>query len=158
MTDAKLIETLTDERLKENPYLPEDDPITVTTRSLRAMIASRDAALSREAALVKRAEEAEGKLCAAREVVETFNTECHRTACHVALAIFKERMRKVLSSPTPHECAEARRVRHAIANYHLALDQRKHGGIAAGTAIKEIEGILEMPWVRDAELRRRGKG
>jgi hypothetical protein len=37
-------------------------------------------------------------------------------------------------------------VKQAISKYHTALNERKHGGVAQGAAISEIEGLLDMPW------------
>lgn len=50
---------------------------------------------------------------------------------------------------------ERDRMREAISDYYLALDERQHGGIAMDRAFQKIEGILGMRWVRGAELRRR---
>ena len=37
-------------------------------------------------------------------------------------------------------------VKEAIKVYHMALDNRKHGGVAQDKCIKSIESILNMPW------------
>lgn len=44
-------------------------------------------------------------------------------------------------------------VRGAIGNYHLALDRREHGGVAAGSALDVIQAALNTPWVQDAALK-----
>lgn len=46
------------------------------------------------------------------------------------------------------------KVRGAIRRYHLALDRRQHGDVAAHTALGEIMAALDMPWVSGAEARR----
>lgn len=52
--------------------------------------------------------------------------------------------------------AELAAIVAAVRDYHLALDLRQHGGVAAGKAIAEIERALAMPWVQGAEQARRG--
>lgn len=37
-------------------------------------------------------------------------------------------------------------VKKIVQNYHLALDRRQHGGVAAGKAIKRLETLLGMYW------------
>lgn len=44
------------------------------------------------------------------------------------------------------------RVRQAIRDYHFALDNRQHGGVAADTALKAIEAALGTHWVQGKEL------
>lgn len=34
----------------------------------------------------------------------------------------------------------------AVGRYHLALDNRQHGGIAANNLVNEVMDILDMPW------------
>lgn len=34
----------------------------------------------------------------------------------------------------------------AVEEYHRALDNRKHGGIAQSEAIQKIEAVLDMHW------------
>lgn len=51
--------------------------------------------------------------------------------------------------------AELAAVIHAIRDYHLALDQREHGGVAAHKAIEAIQTALNMPWTQGAEAARR---
>lgn len=46
-------------------------------------------------------------------------------------------------------------IRHAIANYHYALDTRQHGGVASGEAVHAISLALHMPWQQGAEALRR---
>lgn len=41
-----------------------------------------------------------------------------------------------------------------IAQYHLALDNREHGGVAQDRAIKAIEKLLEMPYEQGRETKR----
>lgn len=43
-------------------------------------------------------------------------------------------------------------VRAAVTAYHLALDQREHGGVAAGQALGAIEQALGTPWVQGKAL------
>ena len=50
---------------------------------------------------------------------------------------------------------ERERIMSAIHDYHFALDERRHGGIAAELAIGAIQQILTMPWVQGAEQKRR---
>ncbi|CAB4127114.1 hypothetical protein UFOVP78_49 [uncultured Caudovirales phage] len=59
-------------------------------------------------------------------------------------------------------CAELERqrsalaaVRAAVADYHLALDRREHGGVAQDRAVKAIEETLDMPWRQGEEMKRR---
>jgi hypothetical protein len=44
------------------------------------------------------------------------------------------------------------KVTGAIKGYHLELDQRRHGGVAAQHALMKTEEALGMPWVQGAEL------
>ena len=39
-------------------------------------------------------------------------------------------------------------IKEEIREYHRALDNREHGGIAQDKCITAIEQILEMPWVQ----------
>ena len=48
-----------------------------------------------------------------------------------------------------------RAIRQAIADYHLALDNREHGGLAANNAFATIQGALDMHWVQGAEKAKR---
>lgn len=45
-------------------------------------------------------------------------------------------------------------IRAAIREYHLALDNRDHQGVAAGKALDSIRETLRMPWVQGKELKR----
>lgn len=44
------------------------------------------------------------------------------------------------------------KVRDAITGYHLALDERQHGGVAANAALDAIQDALGMQWVQGAAL------
>lgn len=44
-------------------------------------------------------------------------------------------------------------VRKAVSEYHLALDSRQHGGVAAGRAVDIIQAALGMPWVAGEALK-----
>ena len=37
-------------------------------------------------------------------------------------------------------------IRKAITEYYIALDNRKHGGVAIDIAFKKIEQLLDMSW------------
>lgn len=58
------------------------------------------------------------------------------------------------------EAAEAKvaNVRKAVAEYHLALDRRQHGGVAADACLTKVQVALEMPWVQGAALAEIGGG
>lgn len=43
-------------------------------------------------------------------------------------------------------------VRQALAAYHLALDQRQHGGVAAGRALDEIQTAMGRHWTQGVAL------
>lgn len=43
-------------------------------------------------------------------------------------------------------------IRNVIRAYHLALDKREHGGVAADHALQAIQEELEMPWQQGKEL------
>ncbi|MFR9719886.1 hypothetical protein ACL00X_11070 [Aeromonas diversa] len=40
----------------------------------------------------------------------------------------------------------------AVTRYHLALDRREHGGVAASKLVNEVQDILGMPWIQGAAL------
>lgn len=40
----------------------------------------------------------------------------------------------------------------AVTRYHLALDRREHGGVAASKLVDEVQDILGMPWIQGATL------
>ncbi|MFM5187386.1 hypothetical protein [Aeromonas caviae] len=40
----------------------------------------------------------------------------------------------------------------AVTRYHLALDQREHGSVAASQLVDEVQNILGMPWIQGATL------
>lgn len=42
-------------------------------------------------------------------------------------------------------------IEQAIRDYHFALDNREHGGVAAGKAIDAIEELLGRPWRQGEE-------
>lgn len=44
-------------------------------------------------------------------------------------------------------------IRRALFDYHLALDQRQHGDVAADNFVKACETILQSPWERGEALR-----
>ena len=48
-----------------------------------------------------------------------------------------------------------RLVRQAVRDFHYALDNRKHGGVAAGAAMNAIELALNMYWQQGQEADRR---
>lgn len=68
---------------------------------------------------------------------------------------FAERLQKKVehhkATNTFYESNEDK-IRQAIRRYYLALDQRKHGGLAQNNAFHEIEDILGMTWVQGQEL------
>lgn len=43
-------------------------------------------------------------------------------------------------------------VRKIIDDYHVALDRRHHGGVAAGQAVNALEHLLGMPWEQGKAL------
>lgn len=45
-------------------------------------------------------------------------------------------------------------VGEAVTRYHLALDRREHGGVAASKLVDELQDILDMPWIQGAALDR----
>ena len=45
-------------------------------------------------------------------------------------------------------------VGEAVTRYHLALDRREHGGVAASKLVDEVQDILDMPWIQGAALAR----
>lgn len=45
-------------------------------------------------------------------------------------------------------------VGEAVIRYHLALDRREHGGVAASKLVDEVQDILDMPWIQGAALAR----
>ncbi len=123
-----------------------------------------NAALSREAALAKRAEEAEGKLCAARDELgnianaKRFQRDHFRDDTEFA-DWAQSRARFTLSSPTPHVCAEARQLKKltdaqemelaGLYRYVTAVLTREHKE-HAGSEEKQHCGICKLL----AELRR----
>lgn len=40
----------------------------------------------------------------------------------------------------------------AVTRYHLALDRREHGGVAASKLADEVQDILGQPWIQGAAL------
>lgn len=44
------------------------------------------------------------------------------------------------------------KIRDAITRYHLALDERQHGGVAASAALDAIQETLGMQWVQGTAL------
>jgi hypothetical protein len=46
------------------------------------------------------------------------------------------------------------RIRAALEEYHLALDRREHGSVAAHTLINKLQNELNMPWVQGAAPKR----
>lgn len=40
----------------------------------------------------------------------------------------------------------------AVTRYHLALDQREHGGVAASKLVDAVQDILGMPWIQGSAL------
>lgn len=46
-------------------------------------------------------------------------------------------------------------IEEEITEYHKALDNRGHGGIAQGKCLRSIMGIMRMPWVQGATLEER---
>lgn len=65
-----------------------------------------------------------------------------------------------LAAPAaPAGCPDLlQKVRDALHRYHLALDFRMHGGVAAGEAINAIERALGTPWVQGAARRAAAPG
>lgn len=47
------------------------------------------------------------------------------------------------------------KVRQAVAVYHLALDNREHGGIAAHYLVEAVQQALGMPWRQGVEKAKR---
>jgi hypothetical protein len=43
-------------------------------------------------------------------------------------------------------------VGEAVIRYHLALDRREHGGVAASKLADEVQDILGQPWIQGAAL------
>lgn len=123
------------------------------------MIVDTDASL--RAALAAK-ENAEAALCRAREIQAAFPvpTPQHDTDFQKGFAEgIGYVMKSALSSstPCPHELAE-KRLREAVSDYHLALDNREHGGVAQDKAFRRIEEILGMRWIRGEEKLRRRSG
>lgn len=54
------------------------------------------------------------------------------------------------------DAARLAQVRTAINRYHLALDDRAHGGLAAHTALESIQQALGMPWIQGAARASKG--
>lgn len=53
----------------------------------------------------------------------------------------------------------ADQVEQALREYHFALDNREHGGVACSSFVGRIEAILQMPWISGQEKQRReGQG
>ena len=46
----------------------------------------------------------------------------------------------------PHMISQSDPIRRIVEDYHLALDLRHHGGVAAGQAVEALERLLGMPW------------
>ncbi|WP_339023769.1 hypothetical protein [Aeromonas salmonicida] len=44
------------------------------------------------------------------------------------------------------------RLSAAVTRYHLALDRREHGGVAASKMADEVQDILGQPWIQGAAL------
>jgi hypothetical protein len=42
-------------------------------------------------------------------------------------------------------------VKHAVRDFHFAMDTRQHGGVAAGLAMDVIQAVLGMDWQQGAE-------
>ena len=47
-------------------------------------------------------------------------------------------------------------IKQQLESYHLALDLRQHGGVAAQNFVHNVEKILEMPWVQGEAQKRAG--
>ena len=74
------------------------------------------------------------------------------------LDLIEAQAREIAALTARAEAAEAKvaNVRKAVAEYHLALDRREHGGGAAHICLTKVEVALEMPWVQGAALREIG--
>ena len=59
------------------------------------------------------------------------------------------------TAPAASEQDALRLVRQAVRDFHYALDNRKHGGVAAGAAMNAIELALNMYWQQGQEADRR---
>jgi hypothetical protein len=46
-------------------------------------------------------------------------------------------------------------IEQAIRDYHLALDNREHGGVAASAAIMRVEKALGLSWEQNVEKNER---
>ena len=55
----------------------------------------------------------------------------------------------------PEEIAKLLSIKLALDDYHLALDSREHGGVAADKFVRECEQLLDMPWRRGETKKRR---
>ena len=53
--------------------------------------------------------------------------------------------------------AELEKVKAAVNKYHLDLDLRVHGGVAAGNAIDSIRDALNMPWIQGEQLKKQAE-
>jgi hypothetical protein len=49
------------------------------------------------------------------------------------------------------------RITEAIRDYHLALDNREHGGLAQDACMKAIENVLGLYYFQGQEKRRRAE-
>ena len=45
-------------------------------------------------------------------------------------------------------------IKEQLEHYHVALDLRQHGGIAAANFVQNVEKILNRPWQQGAALNR----
>ena len=75
------------------------------------------------------------------------------------IAALEAQVDALTASPAPDPAANALgEVRQAMTAYHLALDRRQHGGVAAGAFVDAVSDILDMPWRQGAALAALPKG
>ena len=93
------------------------------------------------------------------KLIEAINTACGGNEWQgeaLAPDLLEPACRAVSSlAPRAQEDARLRLVRQAVRDFHYALDNRKHGGVAAGAAMNAIELALNMYWQQGQEADRR---
>ncbi|WP_407715756.1 hypothetical protein ACJJWD_09375 [Comamonas testosteroni] len=95
----------------------------------------------------------------ALKLIEAINTACGGNEWQgdaLATDLLEPACRAISSlAPRAQEDARLRLVRQAVRDFHYALDNRKHGGVAAGAAMNAIELALNMYWQQGQEADRR---
>jgi len=100
----------------------------------------------------------------AYEKIPCFDTEKMHAFADQAIAEFMQRSGQYLTNDLTREAALAQAreealapITQAIRDYHLALDQRQHGGVAEAKAMAIICQYLGLRWIPGQEAARRAR-